>query len=172
MDLYRRRRYTIPMSESILSPEQFEELLPLAAAWAEQQEERILETGVGLSASQVSDARQVGVVHPERVRLLAVPSIPTPKHPVLRAAGEATGLISPFTAGLALRHGIYVRRDFADDRILVAHELVHSAQYERFGSFAAFLRQYLHECLTIGYPDAPMEQEAILKSEELRHEEF
>ena len=36
-------------------------------------------------------------------------------------------------------------------------QLVHTAQYERFGSVAAFLRQYLHECLSIGYPDAPME---------------
>jgi hypothetical protein len=143
----------------------------LAATWAEHQEARILASGICLSPSQLSDARQVGVVHPERVRLLAVASIPTPEHPVLRAAGEATGLISPFTAGLALRYGIYVRSDFASDRFLVAHELVHTAQYERCGGFGTFLRQYLHECLTIGYPDAPMEQEAILASEALRHAE-
>jgi len=61
-----------------------------------------------------------------------------------------------------------VRLDFLGDRFLVAHELVHTAQYERCGSIAAFLRQYLHECLSIGYPDAPMEQEAILTSERLR----
>ena len=126
------------MSESILSPEQFEELLPLAAAWAEQQEALILAAGVALSASQLSDARFVGVAQPERVRLLAVPSVPTPAHPNLRAAGEATGLISPFTAGLALRYGIYLRSDFSSDRFLVAHELVHTAQYERLGSFTAF----------------------------------
>lgn len=157
------------MNESILSPEQFEELLPLAAIWAEHQEARILASGVCLSPSQLSDARQVGVIHPERVRLLHVASVPTPGHPVLRVAGEVAGLISPFTAGLALRYGIYVRSDFVSDRFLVAHELVHTAQYERYGSFATFLRQYLHECLTIGYPGAPMEQEAILRSEALRH---
>ncbi|MCF7788503.1 MAG: hypothetical protein K9N47_20445 [Prosthecobacter sp.] len=156
----------------MLSPEQFEELLPLAADWAEQQEAHILASGVCLSPAQVSDAQRVGVAHPEQVRLLAVASIPTPEHPVLRAAGEATALISPFTAGLALRYGIFVRSDFVGDRFLVAHELVHTAQYERCGSFGAFLRQYLHECLTIGYPDAPMEQEAILTSEALRHAEL
>jgi hypothetical protein len=38
---------------------------------------------------------------------------------------------------------------------------VHTAQYERLGGIEPFLRQYLRECLTIGYPEAPLEQEAI-----------
>jgi len=160
------------MHESILSPEQFEQLLHLAAAWVEQQEARILASGVGLTPAQLSDARQVGVAHPERVRLLGVASIPIPEHPALRAAGELTGFISPFTAGLTLRYGIYIRSDFIDDRYLIAHELVHTAQYERCGSIETFLRQYLNECLSIGYPDAPMEQEAILTSERLRDAEL
>ncbi len=33
-------------------------------------------------------------------------------------------------------------------------------QYERLCSIEAFLRQYLHECITIGSPAALMEQEA------------
>ena len=45
---------------------------------------------------------------------------------------------------------------------MVVHELVHTFQYERLGSVEAFLAQYLQECLTIGYPAAPLEQEAIL----------
>jgi hypothetical protein len=151
-----------------MTHEEFEQLLPLAAAWVEEHEARILESGVALNPSQLSDARRVGVAQPERVRLLTVASIPSPEESVLRAAAEATGLVSPLTAGLSLRYGIYVRRDFAADRFLIAHELVHTAQYERWGSVSAFLRQYLHECLTIGYPEAPMEQEAILTSEGLR----
>lgn len=150
-----------------ISLEQLEELLPLAASWAEEQERHILAAGTALAEEQLADAARVGVMQPERVRLLAVSGIPAPEHPVLRAASEATGLISPFTAGLTLRYGIFVRSDFIDDRRLIAHELVHTGQYERFGSVAAFLRQYLSECLTIGYPAAPLEQEAILRSEEL-----
>lgn len=152
------------MSDSVLTPEQFEQILPLAAAWAEEQEKRILESGVALTPAQARDARAVGVAYPERVRLCMIGAIPRPEHPVLRAAGEATGLISPFTAGLTLRYGIYIRSDLAGDRALIAHELVHTGQYERHGSVFAFLRQYLHECLTIGYPAAPMEQEAIIVS--------
>jgi len=152
------------MSDTILTAEQFEQILPLAAAWAEEHEKRILNSGVVLTSAQIKDARAVGVAHPEQVRLFMTRAIPMPEHPLLRAAGEATGLVSPFTAGLTLRHGIYIRSDLAGDRGLIAHELVHTGQYERRGSILAFLRQYLHECLTIGYPAAPMEQEAITVS--------
>jgi hypothetical protein len=44
---------------------------------------------------------------------------------------------------------------------MVVHELGHTAQYERLGGFEPFLRQYLFECITIGYPEAPMEQEVV-----------
>jgi hypothetical protein len=110
------------------------------------------------------DARSVGVARPERVRLLNVPAIPMPEHSILRLAGEATGMMSSSTAGLTLRYGIFIRSDLANDRALIVHELVHTGQYERCGSVAGFLNQYLHECLTIGYPAAPMEQEAITVS--------
>jgi hypothetical protein len=151
----------------MITPEMFEALLPLACTWAEEQEGVILRDGVPLSASQTADAKNAGVAHPERVRLLKVTSIPMPDHPALRAAAEATGLISPQTIGLTLRYGIFVRSDCWGDRRLVAHELVHTSQYERLGGFQAFLRQYLHECLTVGYPDAPMEQEAVRFAERL-----
>ncbi len=150
-----------------MSPQEFEALLPLAATWAGEQERHILAHGRSLIAEQISDARQVGVAHPERVRLQVVPSIPMPEHPLLQAAGAATGLVSPHTAGLTLRYGIHIRGDLSNDRLLVAHELVHTAQYERHGSILAFLRQYLHECLTIGYPAAPLEQEAVVAAERL-----
>lgn len=155
------------MNDSILTPEQFEQILPLATAWAEEQEKHILATGVPLTSSQMADARAVGVARPERVRLLNVPVIPMPAHPILRLTAEATGLMSSSTAGLTLRYGIFIRSDLAGDRALIAHELVHTGQYERCGSVPGFLNQYLHECLTIGYPAAPMEQEAITISADL-----
>ena len=47
------------------------------------------------------------------------------------------------------------------------HELVHTSQYERLGGFMPFLQQYLNEYITIGYPEAPMEQEAITTAAKL-----
>jgi hypothetical protein len=40
-------------------------------------------------------------------------------------------------------------------------------QYERLGGLQQFLQQYLHECITIGYPAAPMEQEAVTTTAKL-----
>jgi len=60
---------------------------------------------------------------PERVRLLKVPEVPLPSDPLLRAAAETTGLISPLTCGLAVRYGIFVRSDYWGERRLVVHEL-------------------------------------------------
>ena len=132
-------------------------LLPLACKWAAAQEQRILATGEALSDTLLTDARLVGVAVPEWIRLLYVPEIPISDDPALRAATLETQFLSPLTRGLTLRHGIFIR----SDRTMVIHELGHTAQYERLGGFEPFLRRYLFECLTIGYPEAPMEQEVI-----------
>src|SRR5450432_1913884 len=140
---------------------QFEKLLPMAAKWAAAVEQRILREGVPLSEQEIADARAIGVREPERVRLLALDYVPTPADLTLQAAAAAIQFLTPATCGLALRHGIFVRSDCWGERALVAHELTHTAQYERLGGIEPFLLRYLSECLTIGYPEAPMEQEAI-----------
>lgn len=140
---------------------QFETLLPLAANWAADLEQRILRQGVPLSEEEVLDARAIGVRDPERVRLLQLESVPVLTHPMLKAAAAAIQFLTPSTQGLTLQYGIFVRSDRWRDRALIVHELVHTAQYERLGGILPFLRQYLFECLTIGYPAGPMEQEAI-----------
>jgi hypothetical protein len=146
---------------------QFETLLPLAVEWAEEEEQRILREGVPLSEQETSDARAVGVQQPESVRLLPVETIPRPTHAVLSVACDAIDFLTPATRGLTLQRGIFIRSDCWRDRALIAHELVHSAQYERLGGILPFLRKYLFECLTIGYPEAPLEQEAIMVAHRL-----
>jgi len=88
---------------NMITPEEFEMLLPLACAWAAEQERAILRSGTALTDSQLDDARQVGVAEAERIRLLRVTQIPTPGHPALAAAARATGVVSPLTAGLTVR---------------------------------------------------------------------
>lgn len=144
----------------MISEELFQELLPLACQWAEEQERIILRDGVPLTPTLRADALRIGIAEPDQVRLRVVGSIPVPSHPILKQAADLTGLLSPLTAGLTLRYGIFVRSDCWGDRRLVVHELAHTAQYERLGGFSPFLRQYLTECLTMGYPAAALEQEA------------
>jgi hypothetical protein len=109
----------------------------------------------------------VGVIHPERVKIFEVPQIPMPKHPVLKAAAETSQLITPSTVGLTLRYGIFIHSKFSDDRCQIVHELVHTSQYEKLGGFLPFLRKYLLQLINIGYPEAPMEQEAIRMAEKI-----
>ena len=52
-----------------LTSDQFIFVLPLAAEWAEAKEQVVLKNGVPLSDSQMDDARRVGVIHPEKVRI-------------------------------------------------------------------------------------------------------
>jgi hypothetical protein len=141
--------------------------LPLATKWAEAQEQQILAEGVALTAKQALDAQLAGVDYPDRVRLLKVKSIPVPEDPILRNANDLVGLVSPFTAGITFGYGIYIRADLWADRGLVAHELVHVGQYERLGSIETFLRSYLEECLSIGYPNGSLEQEAVRRVREI-----
>jgi Domain of unknown function (DUF4157) len=151
--------------ESLLT--QFESLLLLAVQWAIEQEQRILRDGVSLSPLEILDARSVGVQHPEPVRLLAVETIPRPEHMILTAACDALDFLTPATRGLTLQRGIFIRSDCWRNRRLIAHELVHVAQYERLGGMLPFLRQYLLECVTLGYPEAPLEQEALSVTQRL-----
>ena len=144
--------------ESVLS--QFEMLLPLAAAWATEQEKKIQRDGITLSEHEFPDACSVGVREPQRIRLLRVQTIPRPSQPQLRAACDAIDFLTATTRGLTLGHGIFIRSDCWRERLLVVHELAHVAQYERLGGILPFLRRYLFECLTMGYPTAPLEQEA------------
>ena len=140
--------------------EKIEQLLPLAAEWATAQERRVLCQGVPLSKTELADARAIGVRNPERVRLLCVDSIPMPVHPMLQAAASSMQFLTGSPRGLALEYGIFVRTDQWRDRALIAHELVHTAQYQRLGGILPFLQTYIAQCATVGYPNAPLELEA------------
>jgi hypothetical protein len=142
-------------------------ILPLAVRWAERQEATILARGVPLSPQGMADAREMGVIHPEKIRLLKVEYVPMPFNTFLRFVAKVSGLLSPHTSGMALRYGLFIRQDYWGHRHIIAHECVHTGQYERLNGFGPFLRQYVQECLEYGYPQAPLEQEAIMRSAQI-----
>ena len=99
-----------------ISPEQFENILPLVVEWAEAKEKVILDYGTALFPKNMEDVISVGVKYPERVRIYKVPQIPIPKHPILKAAAKATQLISLATTGISLRYGIFIHNNFSNAR--------------------------------------------------------
>ena len=97
-----------------------------------------------------------------------MPRVPLPSNRFTRAVARLTGSLSTAPIGLAAGRGIYVRAGHERSRPLLAHELVHTAQYSRLGGIRPFLRQYLEECLLHGYIGAPLEIEAIERAAGLR----
>lgn len=143
-----------------LSPEDLVRVLPKAIAWIAECEERIMRYGERLTPGQLLDAKAVGVNFPERVRLLRVPSILFPLDPELAALAVEEKLITQTTDGLTARYGIFVCARAWTNRHLIAHELTHTAQYERLGGIGEFLSVYIPECNGGRYPDTPMERDA------------
>lgn len=143
-------------------------VLPVVVKWVEYQERRILRLGIPLGDQELLDAADVGVRFPEKIRLMYVDKIPLVNSGVIHLLTLLMPTLTPHTAGLSLGYGIYVRTRGSRHRELIAHECVHTGQYERYGSATDFLRAYLSECLQYGYHAAPLEQEAINRSASLR----
>jgi hypothetical protein len=98
---------------------------------------------------------------------MQVAAIPMPGARLLGRVRPLREFLSPDTIGITFGYGVFIRREYWCDRALLVHELVHVAQYERFGSTEAFLRAYLHECFTVGYAHAPLEREASTRAAEI-----
>jgi hypothetical protein len=134
--------------------------LPWVIFWAWRQERRILRNGRTLTVQEAERAARAGVRTPARIRVLAVESVPLPGPRWMHNLARRLGFDGSQTAGMALRYGIYVRRECQDDPELLVHECCHTAQYERMGSIRAFMRVYLMQCLRDGYYASGLEEEA------------
>ena len=134
-------------------------LLPRAIAWAEAEANGIGSKGKALSEEALRIARNVGVEHPELIRVALVEALPSPDDPILKSAAVQTGLVGSHMAGLTLGYSVFVRRGYDTWRLL-SHEFRHVFQYEQAGSIAAFLPVYLQQIVQFGYARAPLELDA------------
>ena len=134
-------------------------ILPRMVDWAEQHAAQIAAAGEPLDEAGLFLARRVGVLQPERVRILHVPAITLPDDPLLRQAALHTDFLGPDTLGLTLGHSIYLCQGERSAR-LISHECRHVYQYERAGSIARYLPLYLRQIVEHGYEDAPFEVDA------------
>lgn len=131
--------------------------------WAEEIEARGQATGTPLDPVQARLAAEIGIKHPEKVRLVFVDEVPFPtENPEIKLAGEKFGFIGPGIVNNAQAFGytIWVRKAFTLDRPRLAHELVHVMQIERSPSFAAYAAQYVSELIQYGHEKSPLELEA------------
>ena len=144
----------------MINAQQLISLIPLACEWVEEQELLILSTGIPPNEKQKSFASKMGITNIAKIRLLKVDMIPEAVNPILKQAGKTLGLISSDTLGITFQYGIYIRSDYWEKESLIIHELTHTLQYERLGGITHFLKQYIKECVYLGYHKSPLELEA------------
>jgi hypothetical protein len=142
-------------------------LLPVATAWVRRLERRALRDGAPLDPALQALAAQLGLRHPDRVRVLALPAVPWRCPGWLARPLARLGFGPGAVAGLTAGYGILVREDRCHDRELLLHELAHARQYERAGGVAPFLRVYLNDCARRGYAGSVLEREARWRSARL-----
>jgi hypothetical protein len=144
----------------MITPEIVAEYFPKAVQWVSEMEEAILEHGQRLPPEYKKDAAAIGIRKIDDVRVIVLETIPLPNDPGLKQLAIQTRLITDTTIGMTFGHGIILKKDRYDRR-LIAHELTHVMQYERFGGIEAFLREYVKEvAFSPGYPYGPLEREA------------
>lgn len=144
----------------MVTPDIVERYIPKALQWANEMQKDILERGQRLLPENRKDAEAIGIRGIDDVRVLLLDKIPLPNNPGLQQLALGTGLITDETAGMAFGNGI-VLKNGSYNRRLIAHELGHVMQYERFGGIKAFLIEYVKEvAFPPGYPNGPLEREA------------
>ena len=142
----------------ILSPIVFS----LAVQWARRRQGSALRHGRSLSSDEMRIARRMGVREAQKIRIVETDRIPLPGAGLLGLAARWTGFHRSEPWGMSLGYAVFVRNGWPGSfQELLAHEFVHTAQFERMGGMRPYLVQYLEECLTVGYSASPMEQEAV-----------
>lgn len=141
--------------------------LPIATRWVQRQQALIQRVGRSLNDQQCEDAVRAGVRAPEKVRIRVLAQVPLPVPAWLEGSLSRWEWVPMDVAGMTLGHGIHLQYRWADSREVLVHELVHVAQYERLGGVRPFLKAYLKECMVEGYPNGPLEREAIRRQREI-----
>ncbi|MBT3137315.1 hypothetical protein KL866_19905 [Alteromonas sp. ALT199] len=137
-------------------------LLPQYIEWAHETDQKGLKAGISLNEKERLLASEIGIKHPEKVRIVYVDQVPYPyENLALKIFGEAVGLIGEGIINNAQVFGysIYARRDFVLNRPKLAHELVHVLQIER-ASLDEVVTQHFFDMAQYGYDKAPLEVEA------------
>ncbi len=142
-------------------------LFPYALSWYESVEAELLPEGRPLSIQETEIARKVGVKYPSKIRVAILDNFPLPTNPELLVMAERYGLGSRFEGGRTIGYVIMLKPWAAEDKMVLAHELVHVGQQDRMGR-GAFLRRYFIEMEMLGYARAPLELEAYAKQAQLK----
>ena len=141
--------------------------LPFAWWWLRRNEKIALRLGRELNDEELLWAKQLEIQNPHKIRILNVARIPSPVPEWIESFMQRRGFPVGTAAGMCMRYGIYLVEKYSHRKSLLAHEMVHTHQFERLGGVWLFLREYLYQTLLLGYINAPLENEANTKAEQV-----
>ncbi|WP_303905213.1 eCIS core domain-containing protein [Thiohalomonas denitrificans] len=142
------------------------ELLPAAVAWYRELQERFYSRGRALNHRERQLAASLGVKETEAVRVVVLEHFPLPQDPALQAEARRYGLGTCRFFALTIGHLIAIKPRAVDDLKLLAHEFVHVAQQEEWGTEES-VRRLLVQYRRFGPAAAPLEVEAQETVQEL-----
>jgi hypothetical protein len=141
-------------------------LMPLVIKWFNDTENNLYPKGRHLTNAEKKRAKELGVHNPDQVRVVILDKFPMPTDKVLLKKAKSYGLGSIFEGGRTMGNVILLKPKYKDNSIILSHELVHVAQYDRMG-YKNFLRRYLIEMEIMGYSRSPLELEAYDKQKKI-----
>lgn len=139
--------------------QQLDVFAPLAINWLNRVASEMRPGARELSTQERLLASEVGVMSPASVRIALVEEMPLPHDEPLRSMALKLGYGNKAIAGGCIGSLVWINRRHADNRALLAHELVHVAQQERM-SQEQYFRRYMAELAVVGYARSPLEAEA------------
>jgi hypothetical protein len=119
-----------------------QEVLPQAIDWVRSQEGKYILEGQHLTDREMAIAKSMGVLQPDRIRIIPTEHFPMPAVQPLRDELISLGFDSTKLIGLTLGYTILINLKANQGKWLLSHEFVHVTQYERMG-LEIFLEQYL-----------------------------
>ncbi|MFM7079754.1 MAG: hypothetical protein ACKOYC_08170 [Bacteroidota bacterium] len=135
-------------------------LLKPMISWFSYHQSVALNNGVKLKQPEKDLALSIGCDRPDKIRIVHCNDMPTVKSQALLAAFTQYEFNLGDATGLCLGYGIFIHRSQKGDGRILAHELTHTLQYERFGGTSGFLNEYISQFLKFGYHQMPLEKEA------------
>lgn len=145
-----------------LLSDKFIKIFPAVCEWVEQQENDIFSKGRHLTLNETEIAKRIGIKNYDVTKVNESDLVPQPKNKIILEMGEQFGLLDKErTKGICFRYGIFINKNATNKNLILIHELIHTLQYEKFGSVEKFLYQYIKECIELGCESSPLELEAV-----------
>ena len=134
--------------------------IPEVVNWIEEMEDFIQSNGRFLNEEELTIAKEIGILNYDIIKVWETNVVPKPKSAMLQFLGKEIGFFNSNTNGISFRYGIFIHSSCSNKETVLHHELLHTLQYERFGSIEKFILCYLEDVLSNGYENSSLEKEA------------